>query len=151
MIGGGAWKSPLMYQNENSYYLGFLIPIISLFAIALFPSNKFVILLGIMLVCFLVLALGTNSPFVNWVFSSPLSGVMWLFRDPSRIIQFIVLIYSILLAFTIYRIISTEKLSKIASALWISFILVILSMSFSAYTFANSAGGDLSHPCYLLN
>jgi hypothetical protein len=141
MIGGGAWKSPLMYQNENSYYLGFLIPIISLFAIALFPSNKFVILLGIMLVCFLVLALGTNSPFANWVFSTPLSGVMWLFRDPSRFIQFIVLIYSILLAFTIYRITSTEKLSKITSALWISFILIILIISFSAYTFANSAGG----------
>jgi hypothetical protein len=141
MIGGGGWGSPLMFQHENSYYLGFLIPIISLFAIGLFPSNKFIILLGIMLVCFLVLALGTNSPLPYLVLSSPLSGVMWLFRDPSRYIQFIVLIYSIFLAFTIYRITSAKKLSKAISVLLISLILISISTSFSAYTFVNSAGG----------
>jgi hypothetical protein len=141
MIGGGAWGSPLLFPNENSYYLGFLIPIISLFAIVLFPSNKFIILLGIMLVCFIVLALGTNSPIPYWVQSSPLSGVMWLFRDPSRFIPFIVLIYSIFLAFTIYRITSTKKLSKVASALLVTLILISISTSFSTYTFVNSAGG----------
>jgi hypothetical protein len=141
MIGGGAWNLPLMFQNENSYNLGFLIPIISLFAIALFPSNKFIILLAIMLVCFLVLALGTNSPLPYLALSSPLSGVMWLFRDPSRFIQFIVLIYSIFLAFTIYRITSAKKLSKAISVLLVSLILISISSSFSAYTFVNSAGG----------
>jgi hypothetical protein len=140
MIGGGAWSSPLMFQNEYSYYLGFLIPIISLFAIGLFPSNKFIILLGIILVCFLVLALGTNSPIPNWALSSPLSGVIWLFRDPSRFISFIVLIYSIFLAFTIYRVTSINRLPKVASALVISLILVTVCTSFSAYTFVNSAG-----------
>lgn len=143
MIGGGAWDSPLMFQNENSYYLGFLIPIISLFAIGLFRSNKFIILLGIMLVCFLVLALGTNSPLPYWALSSPLSGVMWLFRDPSRFIPFIVLIYSIFLAFILYRITSSKKLSKAVSALLITLILISISTSFSAYTFVNSAGGRL--------
>ena len=145
MIGGGAWKLPLMFQYEQSYYVGFLIPIISLFAIGLFPSNKFVILLGILLVCFLVLALGTNSPFPYWVLSSPLVSVMWLFRDPSRVIQFIVLIYSIFLAFVIYRIVSTKKknLSKAISVFLVSLILVSICTSFSAYTFANSAGGRI--------
>jgi hypothetical protein len=142
MIGGGAWNLPLMFQNENSYYLGFLIPIISLFAIGLFPSNKFIILLGIMLVGFLILALGTNSPLPYWELSSPLSDGMWLFRDPSRLIQFIVLIYSIFLAFIIYRIISVKKkLSKALSVLLISSILISISTSFSAHTFVNSAGG----------
>lgn len=141
MIGGGAWDSPLMFQSEYSYYLGFLIPIISLFAIGLFPSNKFIILLGIMLVCFLVLALGTNSPIPYWAPSSPLAGMMWLFRDPSRFIPFIVLIYSIFLAFTIYRITSAKKLPKIASIALITLILIGISTSFSAYTFVNSAGG----------
>jgi hypothetical protein len=142
MIGGGGWNLPLMFQNEISYYLGFLIPIISLFAIGLFPSNKFIILLGIMLVCLLVLALGTNSPFTYWAISSPLSDLMWLFRDPSRLIQFIVLIYSIFLAFTIYRITyAKKKLSKVISVPLISFILISVSTSFSTYTFVNSAGG----------
>lgn len=141
MIGGGGWDSPLMFQNENSYYLGFLIPIISLFAIGLFPSNKFIILLGIMLVCFLALSAGTNSPLPYWALSSPLAGVMWLFRDPSRFIPFIVLIYSIFLAFTIYRITYAKKLSKAGSALLITLILISVSTSFSAYTFVNSAGG----------
>jgi hypothetical protein len=141
MIGGGAWDSPLMFPNEYSYYLGFLIPIISLFAIVLFPSNKFIILFGIMLVCFIVLALGTNSPIPYWSQSSPLSGVMWLFRDPSRFIPFIVLIYSIFLAFTIYRITSAKKFSKVASALLVTLILISISTSFSTYTFVNSAGG----------
>ena len=142
MIGGGGWNLPLMFQYENSYYLGFLIPIISLFAIGLFPSNKFIILLGIMLVCLLVLALGTNSPFTYWAISSPLSDLMWLFRDPSRLIQFIVLIYSIFLAFTIYRITyAKKKLSKVISVPLISFILISVSTSFSTYTFVNSAGG----------
>ncbi len=141
MVGGGAWKSPLMYQNENSYYLGFIIPVVSVFAIALFLSNKFVILLGVLLICFLVLALGTNSPLPNWIFSSALAGVMWLYRDPSRFIQFIVLIYSILLAFTIYRIVSTRRLSRMATVFVICFILVNIIASFSTYTFVNSAGG----------
>ncbi len=142
MIGGGAWNLPLMFPDENSYYLGFLIPIISLSAIGLFPSNKFVILLAIMLVGFLVLALGTNSPFRYWELGTPLSNVMWLFRDPSRLIQFIVLIYSIFLAFTIYRTISAKKkFSKVISILLISFILISISTSFSTYTFINSAGG----------
>src|SRR5215208_1601064 len=142
MIGGGGWNFPLMFPYENSYYFGFLIPIISLFAIGLFPSNKFIILLGIMLVFFVVLALGTNSPFSYWALSSPLSDVMWLFRDPSRVIQFIVLIYSIFLAFTIYRITSAKKkLSKAISVLLISIILISVSTSFSTYTFVNSAGG----------
>jgi hypothetical protein len=142
MIGGGAWDSPLMFQNESSYYLGFVIPIISLSAIGLFPSNKFIILLAIMLVSLLVLALGTNSPFHYWELGFPISDVMWLFRDPSRLIQFIVLIYSIFLAFTIYRITSNKKkLSKAISVLLISFILIVVSTSFSTYTFVNSAGG----------
>ncbi|HJU78766.1 MAG TPA: hypothetical protein VJ599_04285 [Nitrososphaeraceae archaeon] len=142
MIGGGAWNLPLMFQGEYSYYLGFIIPIISLSAIALFPSNKFIILLAIMLVGFLVLALGTNSPFHYWELGFPISDLMWLFRDPSRLIQFIVLIYSIFLAFTIYRTISSKKkLSKLISILLISTILISISTSFSAYTFVNSAGG----------
>ena len=142
MIGGGAWNLPLMFQDENSYYLGFIIPIISLSAIGLFPSNKFIILLAIMLVGFLVLALGTNSPFRYWELGFPISDVMWLFRDPSRLIQFIVLIYSIFLAFIIYRTISSKKkLSKLISILLISSILISISTSFSTYTFVNSAGG----------
>jgi Alpha-(1->3)-arabinofuranosyltransferase len=142
MIGGGAWNLPLMFQNEISYYLGFLIPIISLSAIGLFPSNKFIILLAIMLVGLLVLALGTNSPFRYWELGFPISDVMWLFRDPSRLIQFIVLIYAIFLAFTIYRIISSKKkLSRLISILLISFILISVGTSFSTYTFVNSAGG----------
>ncbi len=141
MLGGGGWNSPLMFQNEYSYILGFLIPIISFSAIVLFRSNKFIILLAIMLVCFLVLALGTNSPLPYLALSSPLADVMWLFRDPSRYIQFIVLIYSIFLAFVIYRITSTKKLSKATPVLLVSLILISISTSFSAYTFANSAGG----------
>jgi hypothetical protein len=142
MIGGGGWDLPLMFQNQNSYYLGFLIPIISLFAIGFFPSNKFIILLAIMLVCFLVLALGTNSPLPYLALSTPFSNVMWLFRDPSRLIQFIVLIYSIFLAFTIYRItFAKKKLSKVISVVLISLILVSVITSFSTYTIVNSAGG----------
>jgi hypothetical protein len=143
MIGGGGWKSPLMYPSDRSYSLGFLVPIISLFAIGLFPSNKFVILLGIMLVFFLVLALGTNTLIPSLLFSSPLAGVMWIFRDPSRFIPFIVLIYSILVAFALYRITISQKLSKTVSILLISMIIASIGTSFSAYTFANSAGGRL--------
>jgi hypothetical protein len=52
---------------------------------------------------------------------------------------------------TIYQITSTKKLPMAASALLVSFILIGVRTSFTAYTFVNSVVADLLHPHYLPN
>ncbi|MEM4680611.1 MAG: hypothetical protein QW038_02340 [Nanopusillaceae archaeon] len=69
---------------------------------------------------------------------------MWLFRDPSRLIQYIVLIYSVLLSFTIYKIITIEKINlKWIKIVIISIIAISILFSASTYTFINNGGGRL--------
>jgi hypothetical protein len=111
MIGGGGWKQVLQFQDLNFSYIIFLIPIFSFTALLFFPRDVFVLFLGTLFVILFPIALGTNSPIpiYDWLLALPVIGdIAWIYRDPSRIIQFLVLIYSLLLAFTLYGF-STEK------------------------------------------
>jgi hypothetical protein len=112
MIGGGGWNQVLQFQDLNfSYIIVFLIPIFSFIALLFFPRDLFVLFLGTLFVILFPLALGTNSPIpiYDWLLALPFIGdIAWMYRDPSRIIQFLILIYSLLLAFTLYGF-ATEK------------------------------------------
>ena len=115
LIGGGGWNTvvqSLPFSTDLGIKVSFFIPIFSLFALILFPRNKFIILLGFLFIIAYFLSLGNNSPLpvYKWLSeSSPFSSSIWVFRDPTRLIQFIALIYSIFLAFTLFRILSVKQ------------------------------------------
>jgi hypothetical protein len=145
MNGGGAWQSVLQHPSNLSSNIVSLVPFLSFAAIVFFPKNRFIILLGILLVLLFLLSLGTNSPLpiYKWFLASPLSSILWIFRDPSRFISYMVFIYTVLLAFTLYRIVLISDKHKTAKIAVIVFVFVIIVYSPAAYTFANRAGDRL--------
>ena len=150
LIGGGGWNTvvqSLPFSTDLGIKVSFFIPIFSLFALILFPRNKFIILLGFLFIIAYFLSLGNNSPLpvYKWLSeSSPFSSSIWVFRDPTRLIQFIALIYSILLAFTLFRILSVKQrdLKKLRPFL-IVIILICIIISPASYTFMNKGGERL--------
>jgi len=141
MYGGGAWKEVIQIPPNNlaSSALYALIPIFALAALVLFPRNKLVTFLGILFVIIFPLTLGTNSPFpiYDWLMSSPIAGILWLFRDPFRLVQITVMIFTILMAFSIYAIIQLRK------NIFLFVLILAILYSPAAYTFYNAGGGRL--------
>jgi hypothetical protein len=89
-----------------------------------------------------ILTLGTHAPIplYEWLLESPVAGIVWLFRDPFRLVQFTVLAFSFLLSFTIYRLVEIRL--KLKDALIILLAVAVIA-SPSAYTFFNAAGNRL--------
>ena len=147
LIGGGAWDQVLMYPGiitQLSIYLSYVIPLFALTAIVFFPRTRLVVLSTVLFFILYFLALGTNSPLplYQWVLESPIiSGVLWLFRDPSRSLIYIAMLYSILIAFVIHWALASRK-SKLKVAI-ISAILFAIIISPASFTFVNSAGNRL--------
>lgn len=147
MIGGGAWQSVLIPPSNEMTFLAFLIPVLSIAAVLLYPKDRFVLLVGILFVLSFLLSLGTNSPIpiYEWLLASPASGIAWLLRDPSRLIQYTALTYSLLLPFTLYRILqigNTGRKLPIKSIFVIVIAASVLTTS-AASTFFNNAGNRL--------
>jgi hypothetical protein len=167
MIGGGGWEPVLQFQDLNFSYIIFLIPIFSFTALLFFPRNVFVLFLGTLFVILFPIALGTNSPIpiYDWLLPLPVIGnIAWIYRDPSRIIQFLILIYSLLLAFTLYgfatgkgvnylkkfgRVIFLQKernrknKNNIIITIFGLLVLGVIISSPAALTFFNGAGNRL--------
>jgi hypothetical protein len=149
MISGGGWKEILqlpMYVSNLSIFLLFFFPIISFSAIIFFPKNRIVLLLSIMFIVLFLLSLGTHSPLpiYYWILDIFDASIIWIFRDPSRLIQYVVLTYSLLWSFTIYKLVTGKSNKKeIISILGILFILIILLFSPATYTYINKGGNRL--------
>ena len=148
LIGGGAWTPVLQYPEnitELSIFLSYLVPFFSLLSIVFFHTNRFVIFLTILFICLYLFALGTNSPLpiYQWLLDTPiLSSILWLFRDPSRLIIYIALVYSVLLAFVLKKILYAQYKDKTKLTI-IALILSGIIISPAALTFVNSAGNRL--------
>lgn len=148
LIGGGAWNPVLQYPEnitQLSIFLSYLIPFFSLLAIIFFHTNRFVILLTILFIFLYFFALGTNSPLpvYQWLLDAPiLSGILWLFRDPSRLLIYIALVYSVLLAFALQKILYARYKDKTKITI-IALILSGIIISPAALTFVNSGGNRL--------
>jgi hypothetical protein len=154
LVGGGAWGPVLQYPAGiyPSIYLSFLIGVFSLLAIFFFPRNVFIMFLGVLFISLFILSLGTNSPIpiYKWLTEMPIfSGILWVYRDPSRLIQYVVLIYSILLAFTLYKVTSNTSVTTNQTALrgikqiLLYLILASVLVSPASYTFMNQGANRL--------
>lgn len=148
LIGGGAWDPVLQYPEtikQISIFLSYVVPLFSLVAILLFPKLRLIALLTTLFVILYFLALGTNSPIplYQWLLESPIiSGILWLFRDPSRSLIYLAFVYSVLLAFVIQRLVGARLDPRIK----IGILIIILSgiiISPASFTFINSAGNKL--------
>ena len=144
MNGGGGWQSILQHPSNLSSSIVSVVPFFS-FTIIFFRQNRFIVLLGIFLVLLFLLSLVLihQSRFYKWFLASPLSSILWIFRDPSRFISYMVFIYTVILAFTLYRIVLISDKHKMAKIAVIVFVFVIIVYSPAAYTFANRAGDRL--------
>jgi hypothetical protein len=143
MSGGGAWNEVILEPpNDLNMTLYSLVPIFALFSLLFIQRHKLLIFFGLLFIFVFLLTLGTNAPvpIYQWLLSSPLAGIVWLFRDPYRLVQFTVLAFTLLLSYSLYRIVTMRsKLREIA----IICIAAAVLMSPAAYTFANGAGNRL--------
>jgi hypothetical protein len=147
-IGGGAWDPILQYPPGAalSIYFSFLISLFSFFAVFLSPKNIFVVLLGVLFCILFLLSLGTNSPIpiYQWLFTTGFSGILWIYRDPSRLIQYLILVCCFLLSFTLYRLTSSATPTlKTAKLTLVYIIMASILVSPSMLTFLNEGGNRL--------
>jgi hypothetical protein len=115
MVGGGAWR-PLL-NSIPALGLGVLFGFAGIAAatagLYVYRRSKIVLILGVFFVLFLLLSMGTNAPlpFFQWLFDSPLRNIAWLYRDPSRFLQFLVLIIAILV--TLFAVFALGRMKTI--------------------------------------
>jgi hypothetical protein len=148
LIGGGGWDPVLQFPDSAKIlgiFLSYVVPLFSLIAVAFFTRVRLVLFSAVLFIILYVLALGTNSPIpvYHWLLNSPItSHIVWLFRDPSRFLLYIALVYSILLAFIIHRVVDSQYSTKLRATITLSVLLAII-VSPASFTFINNAGNRL--------
>jgi hypothetical protein len=145
LFGGGAWREVIQTPPNDtvSFALFSLVPIFSLSSIVFFRNNRFIVLMAVLFMIIFPLSLGTSSPLpiYQWLMESPLGGLMWLFRDPFRLVQFTLMIFSFMLAFTVKRILDISRLE--IRTLLVFVLATAILYSPAAYTFYNAGGNRL--------
>lgn len=141
---GGAWDSVLTYSDSLiisvfQMSLSVLIVIIVFFTFLIFREKVIFQIRNIFFVILVLLCAGAYAPIpiYEYLFNSPLNSIMWLYRDPSRIVQFLILIFSInVVVFSIYTSYNKGKV-------WGYVLLIIVLLSPSTTTFFQNGGGYL--------
>ena len=156
LIGGGGWQTVLQYPNFNqvmiplTIFLSYVVPAFSLLTLIWFRTNRTIVGLGILFVLMFILSLGFDSPIplYSWLYSTaPFSSLAWIYRDPTRLLQYLVLIYSIFLSFALYRIIhSRHRYIEDVKPAVIIVLCAAIVLSPSFYTFVIMEGIGLYHP-----
>lgn len=153
LIGGGGWQTVLQYPNFNqamiplTIILSYVVQAFSLLTLIWFRTNKTIIGLGILFVFIFILSLGIDSPIplYSWLYSTaPFSSLTWLYRDATRLLQYLVLIYSVFLSFSLYKVIHSRNryIDDVKPAVIILLGAgIVLSPSF--YTFVIHGGDRL--------
>lgn len=111
LIGGGAWRAilidpPIGTALRISFGLfGLVMAVLGIFY---YPHKKLVVIASTFLIVLLLLSMGTNAPIpiYKWLFDSPLQSMIWLYRDPSRFIQFLLVPIITLAAFSTHRLLN---------------------------------------------
>lgn len=127
--------------------LSYVVPAFSLLTLIWYRTNRAIVGLGMLFVFMFILSQGLDSPipFYSWLYSTaPFSSLTWIYRDSTRLLQYLVLIYSIFLSFSLYRIIHSRNryIDDVKPAVIIVLgAAIVLSRSF--FTFVNHVGERL--------
>jgi hypothetical protein len=151
LIGGGAWRNILMIPPIGagaSISFGLFGLVMAMIGLYYYPNRKLVVIASFFLVTLLLFSMGTNAPIpvYKWLFASPLQPMIWLYRDPSRFIQFLLLPIIILATFAVYRllvIIDNLKYRRGVMGIGLAGIALVLFASPAAYSLATKGGGTL--------
>jgi len=144
--GGGAWDAIVQFpQNILLFFIESLVSIILIsIVIAAFTfckKNLYIKLAAVFSLLLIAFGAGLHSPIhiYEFLFNTPLKGLVWLYRDPSRLIQYLVFIYAAVFSYGIIAIYTRLKIRTwflVAGAL---FILVLITPW--SLTLANKGGG----------
>lgn len=146
---GGAWDSVIFYaKNILIIIIQKISPLLVLMVVfigAFYRKNKYFLVLLTTLILLLLMSFGSHGPIPIYeiLFKTPIvKDYMWLYRDPSRIVQYVVFLYAILFCIGSYLII--KNYSKYL--LILLFLIIIFTPSF--YTLMIKGGGYMQSSAF---
>lgn len=151
LSGGGAWKDTLQTATlpmNLGVVVGLFIIILALLGLYAGVRKKPVAITAIFLIVLMLLSMGTNAPLpvFQWFYDSPLRPIVWLYRDPSRFIQFLLVAVLVLVAYATYRLQEiVEKVRYGRMLFWFGacLILLLLLVSPASYSLLQADDGTL--------
>lgn len=151
LSGGGAWKDTLQTASlplNLGVAVGLFITLLALLGLYVGVRKKPIAITAIFLVVLMLLSMGTNAPLpvFQWFYESPLRPIIWLYRDPSRFIQFLLVAVLVLVAYATYRlreVVEKVKYGHILFWFGAGFVLLLLLVSPASYSLLQADDGTL--------